>query len=130
MGDVTLDEISAARRDLDEVIDQIRVVPGDEQFLTAPTFRDVADAASGLFLARQDVLSLRDPLVLRRGQRWLRDTSNSDKCAAYEEAFAHSAGWLPLEAGEAYLDHLMFREPATRDEQGIEAWAAFAYVGT
>ena len=45
MDDAGLEEIRAARRELDEVIDEIRKVPGYEQFLAAPTFEDVANAA-------------------------------------------------------------------------------------
>jgi CHAT domain-containing protein len=45
MDDAGLDEIRAARRELDEVISEIRKVPGYEQFLAAPTFEDVAGAA-------------------------------------------------------------------------------------
>src|SRR6266516_2744941 len=40
-----LDAIRAARRELDETIDEIRKVPGYERFLAAPTFEDVAGAA-------------------------------------------------------------------------------------
>ncbi len=45
MDDAGLEEIRAARRELDEVIDEIRKVPGYEQFLAPPTFEDVAGAA-------------------------------------------------------------------------------------
>jgi CHAT domain-containing protein len=41
-----LDAIREARRELDEVIDEIRKVPGYESFLAAPTFEDVARAAT------------------------------------------------------------------------------------
>jgi hypothetical protein len=41
-----LDDIRAARRELDGVIDEIRREPGFERFLAAPTFADVADAAT------------------------------------------------------------------------------------
>jgi hypothetical protein len=41
----TLEEIRAARQELDDVIDEIRKVPGYEDFLAAPTFDDVARAA-------------------------------------------------------------------------------------
>jgi hypothetical protein len=41
----TLDEIRAARQELDDVIDEIRTVSGFEGFLAQPTFADVADAA-------------------------------------------------------------------------------------
>jgi hypothetical protein len=40
-----LDAIRAARRELDETIEEIRKVPGYEQFLAPPTFDDVARAA-------------------------------------------------------------------------------------
>jgi len=40
-----VDAIRAARRELDEVIEEIRHVPGYEQFLAPPTFEDVARSA-------------------------------------------------------------------------------------
>ena len=40
-----LDAIRAARRELDEAIEEIRKVPGYERFLSPPTFDDVARAA-------------------------------------------------------------------------------------
>lgn len=67
--------------------------------------------------------------ALRQSQQWLRDTTNQDKRAAYEDALSVGAGWLPPETGEAFLDVLAYREPDDRDEQELEAWAAFAHVG-
>lgn len=67
--------------------------------------------------------------ALQQSQRWLRDTSNAEKCAAYEDALANAAGWLPPEVSEAFLYQLMYREPDDCDEQGIEVWAAFAHIG-
>ena len=40
-----LDAIREARRELDEVIEEIQAIPGFEGFLAAPTFEDVAAAA-------------------------------------------------------------------------------------
>src|SRR5215472_17013094 len=40
-----LDAIRAAREELDAVIEEIRTVPGYEDFLAVPTFDDVADVA-------------------------------------------------------------------------------------
>jgi CHAT domain-containing protein len=45
MDDGGLEQIRAARRELDEVIDEIRKVQGYEKFLAPPTFEDVANAA-------------------------------------------------------------------------------------
>jgi CHAT domain-containing protein len=45
MAEPGLDAIRDARRELDETIDEIRKVPGYEQFLAPPTFGDVARAA-------------------------------------------------------------------------------------
>jgi CHAT domain-containing protein len=42
-----LEDIRAARDELDAVIEEIRNVPGQENFLTAPTFDDVARVAAG-----------------------------------------------------------------------------------
>jgi CHAT domain-containing protein len=67
--------------------------------------------------------------ALRGSQQWLRDTTNAEKVALYEGALGAGAGWLPPEAGEAFLDELAYREPGDRDEQGLHAWAGFAHVG-
>jgi CHAT domain-containing protein len=67
--------------------------------------------------------------ALRRSQQWLRDTTNQGKRDVYEDAVANAAGWLPPDVAEAFLDELAYREPGDRDEQGVEAWAAFAHVG-
>jgi CHAT domain-containing protein len=45
MNDAGLEQIRAARRELDEVIAEIRTVPGYETFLAPPTFEDVVNAA-------------------------------------------------------------------------------------
>lgn len=45
MNDTGLDAIRAARRELDEVIAEIRAVPGHEDFLAAPTFTDISAVA-------------------------------------------------------------------------------------
>ena len=45
VSDMDVDAIRAARRELDEVIEEIRHVPGYEQFLAPPTFEDVARSA-------------------------------------------------------------------------------------
>jgi hypothetical protein len=42
----SLDDIRAAREELDAVIEEIRTVPGHEDFLAAPTFDDVARVAA------------------------------------------------------------------------------------
>ncbi len=42
---MSLDEIRTARQELDDTIAEIRTVPGFEDFLAAPTFEDVAEAA-------------------------------------------------------------------------------------
>lgn len=46
MSEQGLDEIRAARHELDAAIEEIRKVPGFEDFLAAPTFADVAEAAT------------------------------------------------------------------------------------
>src|SRR5262249_37657211 len=46
MTEARLDAIRAARKELDATIDEIRKVPGYEQFLAAPTFDDVSRAAA------------------------------------------------------------------------------------
>src|SRR4051812_5962399 len=57
MADGALDEIRTARRELDEVIAEIRAVPGFSGFLAPPTFDDVARAAEAVpivYLAAAD----------------------------------------------------------------------------
>jgi hypothetical protein len=44
--DVTIEEIRAARRELDAVVEEIRAVPGHEDFLSAPTFDDIAGVST------------------------------------------------------------------------------------
>lgn len=68
-------------------------------------------------------------MALQQSQQWVRDATNGDKSKAYEDALDSAAGWLPPDVGDAFLDELMAREPDSRDEQGIEAWAAFAHIG-
>jgi CHAT domain-containing protein len=46
MSDQDTSEIRAARQELDEVIDEIRAVPGFERFLAPPTFHDIAVVAT------------------------------------------------------------------------------------
>ncbi len=67
--------------------------------------------------------------ALQQSQQWLRDTTNGGKRQVYEDALNSAAGWLPPDVGDALLDELMAREPDDRDEQGVEAWAAFAHIG-
>jgi CHAT domain-containing protein len=67
--------------------------------------------------------------ALQQSQQWLRDTTNQDKRNVYEDALDNAAGWLPPDVGEAFLDEVSYREPGDREEQGVEAWAAFAHVG-
>jgi CHAT domain-containing protein len=68
-------------------------------------------------------------MALQQSQQWLRDTTNGDKRKVYEDALNSAAEWLPPDVGDAFLDRLAYREPDDRDEQGVEAWAAFAHIG-
>jgi CHAT domain-containing protein len=71
-----------------------------------------------------------DPAVALRGaQQWLRDTPNGVIVQMYHEALDGRAGWLPREAAMTVLSDLMVREASERSHSGIDAWAAFAYVG-
>jgi CHAT domain-containing protein len=66
--------------------------------------------------------------ALRAAQRWLRDTTTAGKRAHFDAALSGQSGWLPPEAGHAFLDWLYFE----RDGLGhadIHQWAAFAHVG-
>jgi CHAT domain-containing protein len=44
--DTSVEAIRAARRELDAVIEEIRAVPGHEDFLAAPSFEDIATVAA------------------------------------------------------------------------------------
>jgi hypothetical protein len=66
--------------------------------------------------------------ALRAAQFWLRDTTNSEKRAHFQAAISDNAGWLPLDAGRAFLDWLYF-EPDGHSHADIHNWGAFAHVG-
>jgi CHAT domain-containing protein len=67
--------------------------------------------------------------ALRHSQIWVRDSTNAEKVAAWEESLEDGSGWLPPEVADALFDHVMEREPDDRDEAPIAAWAGFGYVG-
>jgi len=66
--------------------------------------------------------------ALRAAQRWLRDTTTAEKRAHFEAALSDQPGWLPPDAGQAFLDWLYF-EPDGRVHADIHHWGAFAHVG-
>lgn len=67
--------------------------------------------------------------ALRAAQRWLRDTTNSQKIHWLETALAHHEVWMPPAAAESFLDELAYLEPDECSHSGLQNWAAFAYVG-
>jgi CHAT domain-containing protein len=67
--------------------------------------------------------------ALRKAQQWLRDTTNGEKIEEYRRALAEGAGWLPARASDDLLLALEFQDPAAREQEGLAAWAGFAYVG-
>jgi CHAT domain-containing protein len=69
------------------------------------------------------------PMALREAQQWLRDTPNGKKVAEYRQAQKAGADWLAPEAAAAVTAQLAFRDPDERADEGLTAWAAFAYVG-
>jgi CHAT domain-containing protein len=66
--------------------------------------------------------------ALRAAQRWLRDTTTAEKRDHFQAAVSAQAGWLPPDAGQAFLDWLYF-EPDGHSHAGIHHWGAFAHVG-
>ena len=67
--------------------------------------------------------------ALRNAQRWLRDTTNGEKIGEYRRALAEGAGWLPARAADDLMLALEFQDAAAREQEGLAAWAGFAYVG-
>ena len=57
------------------------------------------------------------------------NTTNADKRELRENALDNGAGWLPPSIGEPFPDEVTYREPDDRDEQDVDAWAAFSHVG-
>jgi hypothetical protein len=57
--DASIETIRAARRELDDVIGEIRMTPGNEDFLAAPTFDDISAVATAehplVYLAAADL---------------------------------------------------------------------------
>lgn len=132
MDDTGLDAIRAARRELDEVIAEIRAVPGHEDFLAAPTFSDIsavagtdrplvyfaaADAGGLALVVRGDEVSdvpledltadavrarVSDYLAAYDGLR--RDPSTG--CPAWRRALEDVTAWLWGDAVGPVLDEL------------------------
>jgi CHAT domain-containing protein len=67
--------------------------------------------------------------ALREAQQWLRDTTNGTKVQWYEQALASGAGWLPGDAAGSVMSDLYLLEPDVREDAGLDAWAAFTFVG-
>lgn len=63
------------------------------------------------------------PEALRQAQRWLRDTSNGEKAAYFDQA----ASATP--AAGALFQQLILADPDVRDHAHPYHWAAFAYFG-
>jgi CHAT domain-containing protein len=68
-------------------------------------------------------------LALRDAQRWMRDTTNEEKRAAWMKAEADGAEWLPPSVAEAFLRATAYADPEARDHAAIPAWGAFTHVG-
>ena len=68
--------------------------------------------------------------ALAGAQAWLRDTTNGEKVAVWEQAVEEGAAWLPAAAADALLDVYLLREPEAYDDAGIDVWAGFAYFGS
>ena len=115
--DAAYDQIRAARHELDQVIEEIRAVPGYEDFLAAPTFDDVADAAAGqplvyLAAAEQGGLALvvRGEQVTPVAADGLTDEALRERVTAYLRAYEDFAGRqdddAAVEAWRAAIDEV------------------------
>jgi hypothetical protein len=72
----------------------------------------------------------RPPAVALQGaQRWVRDTTNREKEAAWQAALLAGASWLPRDTGLYLLSTVEFAEPDTRAQAGIHDWASLAHTG-
>lgn len=67
--------------------------------------------------------------ALRRAQQWLRDTPNGEKVEIYRQALDAGARWLPTRAAKDLMLVLQFLPSGGREQNTLESWAAFAYVG-
>jgi CHAT domain-containing protein len=65
--------------------------------------------------------------ALAEAQRWLRDSTAGEKLAAWNGRAA--AGELDAEVAERFADAVRFRDPDSRGEARLSAWAAFTHVG-
>ncbi|WP_328472328.1 CHAT domain-containing protein [Actinoplanes sp. NBC_00393] len=65
--------------------------------------------------------------ALRQAQQWVRDTTNEQKLQAYDDARA--AGSLPDDVADGLSEDLLLEEPEERSDAGLDAWAAFGFVG-
>jgi CHAT domain-containing protein len=65
--------------------------------------------------------------ALRGAQRWMRDSTAAEKVETWQRREAE--GLLDAEAAERFTDALLFREPMSRGEARLSAWAAFTHVG-
>jgi hypothetical protein len=93
--------------------------PVDDQ----PTCRLVLE-----FFRRMQYENQAPALALQGAQRWLRDTTSTEKISFYEDAEA-SAPWLVDEATEALWEDLYWQEDDERSDAGLNSWAAFMHVG-
>ena len=68
--------------------------------------------------------------ALRDAQVWVRDTSLTEKYAAYERAADGAAAWPPATVADALLDRMALAgTAASAAAADLVGWAAFAHVG-
>ncbi|MEO3809076.1 CHAT domain-containing protein [Sphaerisporangium sp. B11E5] len=94
---------------------------------------EVPDMATSLvvieFYRRWRHGGLTPAAALRDAQRWVRDTTNAEKAAAWERDLATGDGVPPGEVADLLLDEIAGRDPGARDESGLTAWAGFCHIG-
>jgi CHAT domain len=92
----------------------------------------VPDRATAMLMAefyrcwRQDGLA--PAAALRAAQRWLRDTTTTQKRAHFTAELGREGSWLPSGVATKFLGWLDFELDGLR-HAGIHHWGAFAYVG-
>ena len=124
--DASVEAIRAARKELDDVIEEIRAVPGHEDFLAAPTFQQIAVEAEAqrplVYFAAADVGGL--ALVVRGAEVTHVELADLTADVVRERVAGH------LDAYEAYRKRIPDgRQRWRRALDDVTAWLWGAAVG-
>ncbi|MGI8334482.1 CHAT domain-containing protein [Actinomadura scrupuli] len=66
--------------------------------------------------------------ALRQAQQWMRDTTNAEKRATFEEHL-DGGGWMPSEVAMACWEQVILQDPLERSTASPASWAAFTFTG-